>query len=210
MITTNKVVSQLNLQIIKHYIKNISNIEVSHVKVSRLSQSKSYLKIISIPYFIENTNTPIIANVVKTIIKENHIFNNIVLASRLRIIKVSPKSDMSIIWINIWDVKAGTKAKDLINRCFNIGSYIATVRDTNINLGVSQCKNCWKWEHTTGMCRIQGSKYIKCYSLHKSEYHHHFLWCCKANNKTNPPRLETKQEESCPHSFKCLNCKGDH
>ena len=97
MITTNKVVSQLNLQMIKHYIKNISNIEVSHVKASRLPQSKSYLKIISIPYFIENTNTPIITNVVKTIIKENHIFNNIILASRPRIIKVSPKSDMSII-----------------------------------------------------------------------------------------------------------------
>ena len=124
MITTNKVVSQLNLQMIKHYIKNISNIEVSHVKASRLPQSKLYLKIISIPYFIENTNTPIITNVVKTIIKENHIFNNIILASRPRIIKVSPKSDMSIIWINIWDVKASTKAKGLINKCFNIGSYM--------------------------------------------------------------------------------------
>ena len=31
-----------------------------------------------------------------------------------------------------------------INRCFNIGSYITTICSTNMNLGVSQCKNYWK------------------------------------------------------------------
>ena len=41
---------------------------------------------------------------VEKIIKENHIFNNVILASRPRIIKVSPKLDMLIIWINVWDV----------------------------------------------------------------------------------------------------------
>jgi len=37
------------------------------------------------------------SDVVKKIIKENYIFNNIVLVSRLRVIKVLPKSNMSII-----------------------------------------------------------------------------------------------------------------
>ena len=37
-----------------------------------------------------------------------------------------------------------------------------------------------------------------------------FTWCCKANEKTNPPKLETKKGEPCPHSFKCLNCKGKY
>jgi len=34
---------------------------------------------------------------VELIIKQNHIFNNITLVSKLRVIKASPKSDMAII-----------------------------------------------------------------------------------------------------------------
>jgi len=40
-------------------------------------------------------------NSIEKILKNNYIFNDIVLASRPRVIKVSPKSDMAIIWINI-------------------------------------------------------------------------------------------------------------
>ena len=43
-----------------------------------------------------------------------------------------------------------------------------------------------------------------------TEYHREFAWCCKANTKSNPPRLETKKDDPCPHTFKCLNCKGSH
>jgi len=50
------------------------------------------------------------------IIKRNHIFNNVVLASRPHIIKVSPRSDMAIIWVDIWDVQSSSKAKGLINK----------------------------------------------------------------------------------------------
>jgi len=74
--------------------------------VPRLSQFKSYLKIISIPYIIENTNILINADVVEEILKRNHIFNNIILVLRSHIIKVSPKSDMAIIWFDIWDIQS--------------------------------------------------------------------------------------------------------
>jgi len=43
-----------------------------------LLQSKSHLKIIGIPYLIENTNMPINSSMVETILKNNHIFNNVV------------------------------------------------------------------------------------------------------------------------------------
>jgi len=79
-----------------------------------------------------------------------------------------------------------------------------------MNPGVPQCKNCWKWGHTTFSCRIQGSKCVKCNGPHKSENHCEFGWCCKVNDRINPPRLETKKGELCPHSFKCSNCRGDH
>ena len=63
---------------------------------------------------MENTNTPISSYVVKTIIKNNHIFNNIAIVTKPCIIKVSPKSNMAIIWLDIWDVQSGSKAKGLM------------------------------------------------------------------------------------------------
>jgi len=60
-------------------------------------QSKFYLKIIGIPYLIENTNTLINSSVLEIIIKNLHIFNNVTFASKLRIIKVSHILDMAII-----------------------------------------------------------------------------------------------------------------
>ena len=63
IITTNKVVSMLDLQTIERYIKNVNNIESNQVEVPRLPQSKSYLKIISISFFLEDMNTPISSDV---------------------------------------------------------------------------------------------------------------------------------------------------
>ena len=82
---------------IEKYVKNTNYIIVDSVEVPCLPQSKSYLKIIGISYFKENTNTPIIANVIKNILKKNHIFNNTLLVSKPQVIKVSPKSDIAII-----------------------------------------------------------------------------------------------------------------
>ena len=211
IIITNKVGQQSDLSIIDNYIKNSNDVNTLQVENSRLPMLKSYLKIIGIPFFPHSNSTDkLTSSNVETILKQNHIFDNISLASKPRVIKVSPKSDMAIVWIDIWDVQSGKNTKMLINRCFNIGNYIATIRGANMNLGVPQCKNCWKWGHSTFSCRIQGSKCVKCNGPHKSDHHREFGWCCKANPKLNPPRLETKKGDPCPHSFKCSNCKGDH
>jgi len=130
---TNKVASVLDLQTIKKYIKSTNNININNVKTPRLPQSKFYLKIIGIPYLQKNSTSPITLNVVENIIKKNYIFNNIVLALKPQIIKVFLKSNMTIIWVDIWNVQSSSKAKSLINRYFNIRSYITTVRDANMN-----------------------------------------------------------------------------
>ena len=117
---------------------------------------------------------------------------------------------MAIVWIDIWDVQSGSNAKMLINRCFNVGKYIVTIQEANMNLGIPQCKNCWKWGHVTFLCRIQDAKCIKYNGPYKSENHHKFRWCCKVNKKMNPPRLEIKKGKPCPYSFKCSNCQRDH
>ena len=211
MVVTNKISLQSDLQIIKQYVKNTDDINPLQVEVPWLPQSESYLKIIGISYFPHsNSQNRLTSSNVKEIIKQNQIFDSITLNSRLCVIKVLPKSDMSIIWINIWDVQSGSRAKSLVNWCFSIERYIATIREANMNPRILQCKNCWKWKHTTFSCRIQGSKCVKCNGLHKSENYHEFSWYCKANEKTNPPYLETKWGELCPHIFKYSNCQGDH
>ena len=136
IIATNKVVLPLNLQTIEKYVKNANHIEADKVKAPCLPQSKSYLKIISISYLLENTNTPILADIIELIIKSNYIFNNIVVVSRLHIIKMSPKSDIAIIWLDIWNIQSSSKVKGFINRYFNVGSYITTIYGMNINIGV--------------------------------------------------------------------------
>lgn len=142
-IVTNKVAQQSDLSIINHYVKNDNSINAMQVEDSRLPKFKSYLKIIGIPFYLHlNSQERLLSSDVETILKQNHIFNNISLASKPRVIKVSPKSDIAIVWIDIWDVQSGQNAKLLINRCFNIGNYITTVRGANMNPGVSQCKNC--------------------------------------------------------------------
>ena len=128
IITTNKVASMSDLNTIERYIKNVNNIELNDISSLRLPQLKSYLKIIGIPYLIENTNTLINSSMVETIIKNLHIFNDVVLASKPRVIKVLPKSDIVIIWVDIWNVQSGSKVKYLINRCFNIGNFITIIQ----------------------------------------------------------------------------------
>jgi len=65
-IVTIKVISFLNLQTIKKYIKNTNHIDLDDVNTPWLPQSKLYLKIIGIPYHLENTNTPILADCYKS------------------------------------------------------------------------------------------------------------------------------------------------
>ena len=141
-IVTNKVSQQSDMAIINNYVKSLNDINSLQVEEPCLSKSKSYLKIIGIPFFPHaNSQKRLTPNDIETILKQNHIFDNISLVSKPRVIKVSPKSDMSIVWLDIWDVQSGNNTEMLINRCFNVGNYIVTIWGANMNSGVLQYKN---------------------------------------------------------------------
>ena len=155
IIVMNKVAQPSDHTIIDQFVKNSNNINTLQVEESRLLKSKSYLKIIGIFFYPHvNSQDRLTLADIEIILRQNHIFDNVTLTSKLRVIKVSPKSNMAIVWINIWDVQSGQNTKMLINRCFNVGNYIAMIRGANMNPGVPQCKNCWKWGHSTFSCRI--------------------------------------------------------
>ena len=101
IISTNNVASNSDLQEIEKYIKNSLQTSDDNIMSPQLPQSKSYLKTIGILYFADKSNTCISFEDIECILKNNHIFSDIVLASKLRIIKVSFKSDIAIVWIDI-------------------------------------------------------------------------------------------------------------
>ncbi|KAL9709245.1 hypothetical protein Ac2012v2_8329 [Leucoagaricus gongylophorus] len=105
-VVVNKIAQQSDISIIDNYLKNLNDINSLQVEDARLPMSKSYLKITGIPYFpySDNRQTKLSLDDIQNIFKQNHIFDNISLASKPRIIKVSPKSDMALVWIDIWDV----------------------------------------------------------------------------------------------------------
>jgi len=136
IIVLNSIALASDCQVIENYVKNVDNIMSENIQAPRFPQSKSYLKIIRIPYLIKNTNIPINLEFVETVIKLSHIFNNLLLTSRPRVIKASSKSNMAIVWIDIWDFQSGKNARMLINRCFNMRSHIITICGANMNPGV--------------------------------------------------------------------------
>jgi len=82
IITMNKVTLPSDLQTIENYVKNTDHIDFNDIAMPHFPQFKFYLKIIGISYLMKNTNMPISSSVVETILKNNHIFNNISLASK--------------------------------------------------------------------------------------------------------------------------------
>jgi len=72
---------------------------------------------------------------------------------------------------------------------------------------VVQYHNYWCWRHP---CHAQGAKCQKCGGPHRVENHRSMAWYYKANPKSNSPREATTDGTSCPHTFKCINCKSEH
>jgi len=79
IIITNNVLSNADLQEIEKYVKNSLSSDADSISSPRLPQLKSYLKIVGIPYYIDNSNSCISSDNIECILKNNHIFNNIVL-----------------------------------------------------------------------------------------------------------------------------------
>ena len=134
-IVTNNVPNPSDLSIIKKYFKSVEGINSNDIPSPRLPQSKSYLKIMGLPYLWANGNKVTSENVTD-FMKHIDLFKNVPLATKPCIIKASPKSDIAIIWFDIWDTQNGSKAKSLINYFFNLGRHIAIARTTNMNPGI--------------------------------------------------------------------------
>ena len=109
----NKLANPSDLTTVKKYIKSISNINSDLIKSPCLPKSKLYLKILRLPYMMKDGI--ITLDIVKGVLKDVYLFKNIILVSKLYIIKTSPKLDIMVVWVDIWDSQSGSEAKNIIN-----------------------------------------------------------------------------------------------
>ena len=112
-IMMNKLANPSDLTTIKKYIKSISNINLDSIESPCLSKSKLYLKILRLSYTMENN--VITPDIVEGVLKDMYLFKDVMLASKPHIIKASPKLDMAVVWVDIWDSQSGSEAKSIIN-----------------------------------------------------------------------------------------------
>ena len=118
IIMTNKPVSNLDLSTIEKYLKSIQNIILESIESLRLLKSKSYMKIIGLPY---SSKLGVLSHdYIEGILVKSHLFKDTTLASKPRIIKALPKSDKAVVWVDIWDSQSGSYAKNIINCRFNV------------------------------------------------------------------------------------------
>jgi len=111
--TTNKPASNLDLSTIEKYLKNVENINLDSIESPYLPKSKSYMKIIGLLYLSESeVLTP---DVIEGVLKESHLFKNAILASKPHIIKALPKSDKTVVWVDICDFQSSSCMKNIIN-----------------------------------------------------------------------------------------------
>ena len=113
IITTNKPANDINLSTIEKYLKNIKNVNPDSIESPHLPKSKSYMKIIGLLHKIEQG--VITSDYIEGVLKDIHLFKDIVLASKPHVIKTLPKSNMAVVWVDIWDSQSGSCMKNIIN-----------------------------------------------------------------------------------------------
>jgi len=90
IVTTRFTISEQDIRTFEKIIKNSEKINKDFVKSPCLHQSKSYLKILGLPYFAKNMNKLITSQIVKEVLKKSHIFKDIKFSSKPQVIKASP------------------------------------------------------------------------------------------------------------------------
>jgi len=79
VIMTNKIATSFSLNIVEKYMKELNNINLNNIMSLKFSQFKFYLKILDIPYFLEDTNLLVVLDIIERVIKSTYNFNNVVL-----------------------------------------------------------------------------------------------------------------------------------
>ena len=99
IITMNRPANITELSRIENFLKKIDNIDPVSIEISCLPKSKSYMKIVGLPY---NSKLGVVtSDFIEGVLKETRLFKDVTIASKPRVIKASPKSDKVVVWMDI-------------------------------------------------------------------------------------------------------------
>ncbi|KAJ3561517.1 hypothetical protein NP233_g10143 [Leucocoprinus birnbaumii] len=209
LLSANQVATDDNLIIITASIRKALN---SPGAQAFLLWSKSYIKILDVPRSISTGSTRVLITptVICNAMLKSPMASSFDLASTPRVMRASPTSDTSIVWVDLHDSQSGANVKALVGKSLQIGAITCPIRAACANLGMPQCQCCWHWGHTTNTCHFFAPRCPICSGPHRSENHHNHAACCKAKPKAKPPVAATPPGEPCPHGAHCINCGKTH
>jgi len=99
--STNSIALAVKLEVIKQWLKKTASLSENTEMEPCLPQSKSFLRVLGVPYWNSNTFLPITSAQVVAALSSSSLFEDVTLISLSHIMKASPSSDMSVIWIDI-------------------------------------------------------------------------------------------------------------
>ncbi|KAF9442277.1 Gag-like protein [Macrolepiota fuliginosa MF-IS2] len=205
ILVTTTVASQADLKVIRLGFKAVSPPGTKFYLC--LPQSKSYLKVINIPFF---KTLPYASGDVRAAFAQSPLAPHLNLMDKPRIVCISRASNMCTTWFKIWDSQQGTSAQYLVRRTVMVNRVGSPIYAAKVNQGKSLCQKCWHWGHPTNTCCWLGYICPICGGPHQRDHHCMLCGPCKGNPKANPPVAATPPGAPCPHKFSCMNCKQKH
>ncbi|KAF9439604.1 hypothetical protein P691DRAFT_690255 [Macrolepiota fuliginosa MF-IS2] len=199
ILVTTTVASQANLEVIRLGFKAASPPGTKFYPC--LPQSKSYLKVIDIPFFKtlpyasvnakgvteHHPATYIVEGDVRAAFAQSPLAPHLNLVDKPRIVRTSRASDMCTTWFKIWDSQQGTSAQYLVGCTIMVNGVGSPIYAAKVNQGKSLCQKCWHWGHPTNMCRHLGYICPVCGGPHQRDHHRMLCGPHKGNPKANPP-----------------------
>jgi hypothetical protein len=164
---SSNVADQHDLGLIKAALRTSAPLATS--LGAALSTSTSYLKLINIPYLVQDA--PITPKDVLDAISKAGLRDLVKSKTPPRVVRDSRFSDMATVYINIMDSVSGANAKALTGRTVQFGRWVASFRTARANPGSPLCIRCWKWGHLTAACRALQIVCPHCGGPHRKEHH---------------------------------------
>ncbi|KXN89366.1 hypothetical protein AN958_05790 [Leucoagaricus sp. SymC.cos] len=121
---TSRVASPEEIQVIAAAIHQHLGRDVQ----AALPTSRSYLKIVDVPYFCPGSKDFIDSGYVREVMRRSHMASSFTLANSPRVMRNSRHADSATVWFDVVDSQSGAVAKRLINSSFQFGPASCPVR----------------------------------------------------------------------------------
>ncbi|KAF9440881.1 hypothetical protein P691DRAFT_767094 [Macrolepiota fuliginosa MF-IS2] len=115
-----------------------------------LPSSRSFIKIVDIPYFKPGTTEPPNRQEISNQLIPSPIPVNMI--KHMWFICNSPKADSGTFWIDLMDSQQGTLTSSLISRRCFLNGIDCLIKGAKAHTGSPQCQWCWKWGHPSDTC----------------------------------------------------------